>query len=198
MNVGRKALTMTADDLEARMRDMSPFEKQMAAAGARRAMAEVVQSRGDTADVVHALVGTGKKRAMLARLFGDRKQFQRFVDTLGQEREGWRSFRQALLGSPTAANVSDDQMLEAAAMTADFAAGGMPVATATSKAVKLLRFHLGEKAKQQIAALLSDTNPAAIRELAAELRAKAEQRGIRLRRVNTVTNAVGKGVVVTQ
>jgi hypothetical protein len=106
MNLGRKFLNMTADDIEARMRDMSPFEKQMAAMGTRRAMAELVQSKGDTADIVHALVGTGKKRAMLARLFGDRKQFQRFVDTLGQEKEGWRSFRQALLGSPTAANIS--------------------------------------------------------------------------------------------
>jgi hypothetical protein len=92
MNLGRKALNMTADDLEARIRDLSPYEKQMFALGTRRAMAELVQSKGDTADIVHALVGTGKKRAMLARAFGDRKQFGRFVDTLSQEREGWRSF----------------------------------------------------------------------------------------------------------
>jgi hypothetical protein len=198
MNTGRKFLNMTADDIEARMRDMSPFEKQMAALGTRRAMAELVSSKGDTADIVHALVGTGKKRAMLARLFGDRKQFQRFADTLGQEKEGWRSFRQALLGSTTAANVKDDQALEGAAMAADFAAGGMPVATATSKAFKLLRFKLGEKAQQQIAALLSNTDPAAIRELAAELRAQAEKRGLRVRRRNTVTNAIGKATVVAQ
>lgn len=83
-------------------------------------------------------------------------------------------------------------------MAADFAAGGMPVATATSKAFKLLRFKLGEKAQQQIAALLSDTNPAAIRELAAELRAQAEKRGLRVRKVNTVTNAVGKSAVALQ
>jgi hypothetical protein len=198
MNTGRKFLNMTADDIEARMRDMTPYEKDMAALGARRAMAELVQSKGDTADIVHALVGTGKKRAMLARLFGDRKQFQRFVDTLGQEKEGWRSFRQALLGSPTASNLSDDAALEGAAMAADFAAGGMPVATATSKAFKFLRFKLGEKAQQQIAALLSNTDPAAIRELAAELRTQAEKRGLRVRKVNTLTNAVGKGALVTQ
>jgi hypothetical protein len=198
MNLGRKSLSMTADDLEARIRDLTSSNKQMFALGARRAMAELVQSKGDTADIVHALVGTGKKRAMLARLFGDRKQFQRFVDTLGQEKEGWRSFRQALLGSPTASNLSDDAALEGAAMAADFAAGGMPVATATSKAFKFLRFKLGEKAQQQIAALLSNTDPAAIRELATELRTQAEKRGLRVRKVNTLTNAVGKGAVVTQ
>jgi hypothetical protein len=195
MNLGRKALNMTADDLEARIRDLTPANKQMFALGMRRAMAELVQSKGDTADIVHALVGTGKKRAMLARAFGDRKQFQRFVETLGQEREGWRSLRQALLGSPTASNLSDDAALEGAAMAADFAAGGMPVATATSKAIKFLRFKLGEKAQQQIAALLSNTDPAAIRELAAELRAQAEKRGLRVRKVNAATNAVGKGAL---
>jgi hypothetical protein len=83
-------------------------------------------------------------------------------------------------------------------MAADFAAGGMPVATATSKAFKFLRFKLGEKAQQQIAALLSNTDPAAIRELAAELRTQAEKRGLRVRKVNTLTNAVGKGALVTQ
>jgi hypothetical protein len=64
-------------------------------------------------------------------------------------------------------------------MAADFAAGGMPVATAIRKALK---FGVGSsserKLKQQIAALLSNTDPAAIRELAAELRAKAEKRGL--------------------
>lgn len=198
MNLGRKALRMTADDLEARMRDMTPFEKTMFSTGIRRAMAETVQSKGDTADIVHALVGTGKKRAMLARAFGDRQQFQRFVDTLSQEKEGWRSFKQALGGSPTAANIKDDQALEAGAMAADFVTGGLPVATATTKAIKFLGVKLSEKAQQQIAALLSNTDPAAIRELAAELRSQAEKRGLRVRKVNVATGAVGKAAVVAQ
>jgi hypothetical protein len=199
MNQGRKALSMTADDLEARMRDMSPFEKTMFAAGTRRAMAELVASKGDSADVVHALVGTGKKRAMLARLFGDRKTFQRFVDTLGQEREGFRTFKQALTGSPTASNLADDSTLEAATTAAELMVhGGLPVATAVRKSIKFLGREISEKAKQNIAALLSDTNPAAIRELAAELRAQAKKRGLRIRRVSSVTNAIGKGAVVLQ
>jgi hypothetical protein len=190
MNLGRKALNMSADDLEARIRDMSPFEKTMFSAGTRRAMAETVQSKGDTADIVNALVGTGKKRAMLARAFGDRKQFQRFVDTLGQEKEGWRSLKQAMLGSPTAANVADDAALQAATMAADFATTGLPVATSIRYALKFGVGKLGEKAKQQIAALPSNTDPAAIRELAAELRAQAEKRGLHVRRVSTAGNAM--------
>lgn len=199
MNTGRKFLSQTADDIEARMRDMSPFEKQMAALGTRRAMAELVASKGDSADVVHALVGTGKKRAMLARLFGDRKQFQRFVETLGQEREGFRTFKQALLGSPTAPNLADDSALEAATTAAELMVhGGLPVATAMRKSVKFLGREISDKVKQQIAAMLSDTNPARIRELAAELRAQAVKRGLRIRRTNAATNAVGKSAVVFQ
>lgn len=195
MNLGRKALNMTGDDLEARMRDMTDSEKQLFGLGIRRAMAETVQAKGDTADIVNALVGTGKKRAMLARAFGDRKQFQRFVDTLGQEREGWRSFKQALLGSPTAANAQDDSALQTATIAADLMTTGLPVATSMRYALKFGVGKLGEKAKQQVAALLSNTDPAAIRELAAELRTKADQRGIRVRRLNNVTRAIGKGSV---
>lgn len=195
IDTGRKFIGMSADDVEARMRDMSPFEKQMAALGARRQMAEIVSQKGDTADVINALVGTGKKRAMLGRLFGDRKSFQRFVDTLGQEREGWRTFKQGLLGSPTAANLADDATLQTAATAADFAAHGIPVGSAASKAIKLFGVKLGKKTQQDIAALLSNTDPAAIRELAAELRAQADKRGLRLVNPN-VSRGAGNSAAI--
>jgi hypothetical protein len=192
MNAGRKALSMTADDLEARMRGMSPFEKQMFALGARRAMAETVATKGDTADVVHALVGTGKKRAMLARLFGDRKAFGRFVDTLGQEREGFRTYKQARLGSPTAANQMDDATLQLATGAADMAlTGGIPVTTALRYALKFGVGKIGDKAKQQVAALLSNTDPGRFSELAAQLREESIRRGLFNRKVGIVAGSAG-------
>jgi hypothetical protein len=189
MNLGRKSLNMTADDLEARMRDMTPFQKQMAALGARRAMAELVASKGDSADVVNALVGTGKKRAMLARLFGDRPAFQRFVDTLGQEREGFRTFKQALTGSPTAANLQDDKTLQLASATIEAAlSGGVPWRTALGQALKFGVGKAGNKAKQQVAALLSNTDPANFRELASELQGEMARRGL----VSNQTRVAGR------
>jgi hypothetical protein len=169
MNLGRKALNMTADDLEARIRDLTPGNKQMFALGLRRAM---------------------------ARAFGDRKQFQRFVDTLGQEREGFRSFKQARLGSPTAPNQMDDAALAVATGAAEAVVGGLSPLTAMRYALKFGFGKLGEKAKQQVAAMLSNTDPAAIRELARELRSQADKRGLRIHRVNVVTSGVGKGAVV--
>jgi hypothetical protein len=184
MNTGRKALNMTADDLEARMRDMSPFEKQMFALGARRAMAETISSKGDTANVINAITGTGKKRAMLARLFGDRPTFNRFVQTLNQEKEGFRTYARALSGSPTALNLEDDATLKFASVAADMAAnGGIPVATAVRQAVKFGIGKIGDKTKQQVAALLSETDPARFKELAAQLREEATRRGLFKRKV---------------
>lgn len=191
MNTGRKFLSQSADDIEARMRDMSPFEKQMAALGARRAMAELVASKGDTADVVNALVGTGKKRAMLARLFGDRRQFQRFVNTLGQEREGFRTFKQSLLGSPTAPNLQDDATLNLATHAADAVLTGLSPIQAVRVALKFGVGKIGDKAKQEVAALLSNTDPARFHELALQLREEAIRRGLLNRQVGIVTGGIG-------
>jgi hypothetical protein len=199
MNLGRKALNMTADDLEARMRDMSPFEKQMFALGTRRAMAELISSKGDSANVINAITGTGKKRAMLARLFGDRPTFNRFTQTLNQEKEGFRTYARALSGSSTALNLEDDATLKFASLAADMAAnGGIPIATALRQALKFGIGKIGDKTKQQVAALLSETDPARFRELAAQLRAETVRRGLFKRKVGVVTNAGGKAVVATQ
>lgn len=199
MNLGRKFVGMQADDIEARMRDMSPFEKQMAALGARRQMAEIVRTKGDTADIVHALVGTGKKRAMLARLFGDRKQFQRFVNTLDQEKQGWRTYKQALQGSPTAANLQDDIALEAVQTGAELMVhGGIPIATAIRKVSQIFGRKLSEKTHQQIAALLSNTDPSTLRELAAELQRSAVRRAKRAAVGKSVRGSLGRSAVVLQ
>jgi hypothetical protein len=176
METGRKSLNWTADDLEARINDMTPFQRQLFALGHRRAMAELVASKGDTADTVHALIGTGKKRAMLGRLYGSRQGFNRFVETLQQEREGYRTFKKALLGSPTAANQLDDASLEAASAVAS-AAGGDPRA-ALSLAWKFGLRKGGERARKEVASLLSETDPARFREIARQLRAEAVKRGI--------------------
>lgn len=199
MNDGRKALNLTADDLEAKMRGMSPYEKKMYAMGARRAMAEIVRTKGDTADVVNALVGTGKKRAMLGRLFGDRKQFKRFVDTLDQEKQGWRTYKQALQGSPPAANLQDDVALEAVQTGAEMMVhGGIPVATAVRKVSQLFGGQLSEKTHQQIAALLSNTDPAALRELAAQLQRGSVRRARRAAVGKSVRGSAGRSAVVLQ
>ncbi|HEV2122191.1 MAG TPA: hypothetical protein VGW38_05375, partial [Chloroflexota bacterium] len=130
LNRGLKALSKTGDDIEEEMREMTVSEKEMYALGARRAMAELIDSKGGTANLVNALSGSGKKKAMLGRLFGDRKEFERFVRTLDVEENAFRTFARARTGSPTAPNEKDDTMLAVATGVGDIALTGLPIISA--------------------------------------------------------------------
>lgn len=189
MNQGRKALSLTADDLEERMRGMTPFERDMYALGARRAMAELVESKGDTANVVSALVGTGKKRAMLGRLFGGRKEFERFVRTLEIEQEAFQTFKRARTGSPTAPNMADDSQLAVATGVGDLFTSGLPIISALRLAVRAKGRRSAEKAQQAIAEMLGETDPARVREIIRRFKHEEGRLASRRRRGLTV---VGK------
>jgi hypothetical protein len=169
---------------------MTPFETEMARLGARRAMAEQVDSRGDTANIVTHLAGTGKKRAMLARLFGDRRQFDRFVSTLEAEQEGFQTFRRARLGSPTAANVADDSSLAVAIGVGDLATSGIPIISALRLAARALSGRQATRAQQRVASLLGETDMARVRRLIAQFR--QEERRLRSQTTGRPGRATGR------
>lgn len=176
MDLGLKALNMSADDLTARTADLTPGEQQFFQLGIRRAMAERISSLGDTANVAHALLGTGKKRAMLQRVFGGRAGFERFVRTLQAEQAGHRTFQTARLGSPTAPNIQDDAALANITRDVglDMMTTGVPgIATTVRQAIQFGTGQAGRKAQEQIAALLSESDPTRLRELAREIAKQA-------------------------
>lgn len=194
MNQGRKALSLTADDLEERMRGMTPFEREMYALGARRAMAELVESKGDTANVVSALVGTGKKRAMLGRLFGGRKEFERFVRTLEIEQEAFQTFKRARTGSPTSPNMADDSQLAVATGVGDLFTSGLPIISALRLAVRAKGRRSAEKAQQAIAEMLGETDPARVREIIRRFKHE-EGRLARTRRTGSGTSKAAAAIM---
>jgi hypothetical protein len=182
MDIGRRALNLNADDLAARTQNLSPSEMEFVRLGVRRALTEAVSGKGDTANVVNTIIGTPKRRAMLARLFGGRSEFDRFVSTLQAEQQGYRTFHRATQGSPTAPNLQDDAHLASTVSTAmtDLATTGLPVATLVKHAIQFGTSRAGRQAQQEIAALLSETDPARLMELSRELRKQAfrtRQRG---------------------
>jgi len=192
MNEGLAALKMTADDLEARLRDMSPFEREMFALGTRRAMAELVESKGDTANVVTALVGTGKKRAMLARLFGNRQGFQNFTDALATEQNAFQTFRRARTGSPTAPNLADDQELAVAAGVTDLATSGVPIISALRLAAKAKAGQSQEAAEAEVARLLGSTDPRQVREAIRRFKRAEVRLKVARAAINRNANAQGR------
>lgn len=185
MQLGQRALSMTADDMTARTASLSPGDLDFFRLGVRRAMAESVASRGDTANVVNTLVGTGRKRAMLQRLFGGRENFDRFVATLNAEQEAFRTYQRAMLGSPTAPNIQDDAALAAATAVTDLGTTGVPITTLIRMAVNFGTSRAGRQAREQITAMLSEADPARLTMLARELRRESA-------RVRQATRARGR------
>lgn len=187
MNQGRKALNLTADDLEERLRYMTDFEREMFALGTRRAMAELVDSKSDTANVVHALVGTGKKRAMLGRLFGDRETFDRFVKTLEVEDNAFQTFKRARTGSPTAPNQQDDAALALASGVADLASTGAPIISALRFAARAKSEKTAKAAQDAVAAILGESDPVKVRAIIQRFRKEEARLGAekhaRMRRI---------------
>jgi hypothetical protein len=157
------------------------IRKAMAALGTRRAMAELVRARVTRRTSFMRSSGPARSGpcSLACSVIG--KQFQRFVDTLGRSAKASALSSRRYLDRRRRPIWRTIQALEGRRPPLTLPHGGIPVATATSKAIKFLGRELGEKAQQQIAALLSNTDPAAIRELAAELRAQAEKRGLRVR-----------------
>lgn len=194
MDLGRRALNMTADDFAARTRQMSPNELEFFRLGVRRAMTESIANAGDTANVVHRLVGTGRKRALIQRLFGGRQEFDRFISTLQQEQAGFQTYRTARLGSPTAPNLQDDAALSSAVTTglADMATTGLPITTAVRQAVRFGTGRAARHAQEQISSILSESDPARLRELARELNREAAR--LRRGRYSAGRRATGYGV----
>lgn len=173
---GPGAMNMTADDISATINRMTPLEQEMFRLGHRRAMVEHVAAGGDHADMVGRLIGTGKRRAAIQRLYGDNENFPRFVSTLQAEQAGHQTYRQAMLGSQTAPNIQDDAALPGAAtaaLTDLVTTGGLPVATGIRQAAKLGVSRVSRNAQQQISTLLSENDPARISEFARVLQEHA-------------------------
>lgn len=168
MDIGRKSLNMTADDMAHVTRDMAPGELEFFRLGNRRAMVEAVQSGGDQADAVRRLLGSGKKRAMLARLHGGDQEFERFTNTLRAEARGIETNRRAMQGSPTDLNRLESNPIEDQSMgfIARVANGqGSLMSNVAQEALRLSArgaFGSGEaatRARQEIARILSETDP---------------------------------------
>lgn len=175
MEKGRKALSRPADEITAMTRDLSGAETEQFRLGIRAAMVDLIESKGDYADKVNALVGTPKKRAALDRLFGGRGDFDRFIATLADERRAQLTYGAVAGNSATAGRLADDALtgdsglVGAAGDAALSGTGGWgTLLAAVRQAVGEARGNrigkLGEEVRGQLAAALSETDPVILRQ----------------------------------
>jgi hypothetical protein len=174
---GNKALARSADDLIAETKNLSPSETEMYRMGLRKAITDAVANKGDFADKATALIGTPKKRAALQKIFGGKEGFDRFIATLGDEEAMGQTFKTVATGSPTSerlafdAATADTGLAESAMGTAVKGMRDGPwaaIADGLSKIRDAERFgtgKAGDEAREGIASLLTETDPAVLDDL---------------------------------
>jgi hypothetical protein len=202
---GRRALNYTDQEIERATMNLSDPDKQQFALGFRAAVGEALDGKVDAADKVTALLGSPKKRKAISKVFGGEEGLNNFLATMADERLGNETFRAVRTGSPTAGRVAEDQS------TSDLLGQGAQAAynIGRGNVPGLLRQGLGafqdfrrfgagqsaERAREEAAALLSETDPEALRKSLREaLRNQALRRAqLATRRKAGVAGSVGGG-----
>lgn len=200
---GETFTNKTADDIAAETERMTPFELDQYRLGVRAAITKQIEAKGDYADKVRALIGTPKKRSALEKLFGGEAEFGRFMATMQDEGRAALTFKDVATGSPTAPRLADDAatgdggLIDAAGKAVVSVGTGGGIVPALINAVRdASRYGVGEAGKvtrAEIAAALSETDPAILRAaLARAVRARANVRaGIRSNATGEAQGRVG-------
>jgi hypothetical protein len=187
LNKGSKIGTKDAETIWAETRDLTQPELDQYKLGVRSALSKLIEGKTDGADKINALLNTPKKRKALVQLFGGEKGLDRFFQTLSQEGQLAKTYGRVNTGSITAANLADDANLGGIGSVAANAGvraikGHGIVGNTVATLSDLVKYGSGEAGKRTVAELaagLSETDPAALRQvLKSAARAAAYKRAM--------------------
>lgn len=208
LQLGRQSLNSSAEDIEAALGRMGDAQREQYALGFRSAMADNINRAVDGAGQAQRLLGTPRKRQALQAVFGGEENFNRFLQTMADERATTDTYRSVMTGSQTAervaadAQTSDGGLLETAA-GATLRGVTQPVGL-LGDLVKSLgevnRFgagQAGDATRERVAALLSETDPEILTNLAREIRQAAARQRLRSRGVNRALGKSGGAIGAT-
>lgn len=201
LDLGRNALNLPAEEIEAATGRMGQTQREQFALGFRAAMADNMGRAVDGADQARRMLGSPRKRAALQAVFGDTQGgLDRFLATMVDEQATNETYRSVMTGSQTALRQNFDGTTNDAGL-AETATN--VVARGVSNPFRLLgdavqalgevgRFGAGQagnETREGVAALLSETNPEVLRDLSSAIR-EAVRRQRRTDRV--VNNTAGR------
>jgi len=198
---GRDALRWSDEELARKVGSLSDPDREQFALGYRSALAKSLEGRVDDADKARAVLGTPAKRAALQTLFGGDEGLARFEASLGLERSGNDTFRAVATGSPTAERLAADaQTMDPGLQETAFnvavrgAQGGgisgmaLSLLSEAVEAGKFGRGEAGQRVRQSIASLLSESDPAALRQAVQE--ANAAVQAAEARRIGAYSRSI--------
>jgi len=208
LDVGSNALNYSDQQIEQATSRLSEGDRQQFALGFRSAMSDALDRATDGADKVGRLLGNPRKRQALAQVFGGEDGLQNFLQTMADERMANETYRTVRTGSPTAERLSDDQgnALEQGAQALYNIGSGNKVGLIRQGFglyKDFRRFGAGEaaqRAREQAAALLTETDPNALRQSLGEA---ARQEALRqqilaLQKRNAFGTVIGGYVALPQ
>lgn len=106
---GRKALSMNPEDIHARLRDMSPGDRELARLGLAESVREKIQSTDVGRNAATKLARNPALQMRLAPFFRSPKAQERFIDSAVAEDTMFRTENEVVKGSQTAARAAEDR-----------------------------------------------------------------------------------------
>ncbi len=211
LEVGRKAIGASADDIARMTNGMSDVDRAQFALGHRSALSEMLAKRVDGSNKAAALVGSPRKRDALAEAYGSTGNVPRFGQTLDDENAAYQTYHAITGGSPTANRLADDASIADGALLQDVtgsvikgvANGGITggIAELLGRARDVGKFgagKTGERARESAGSLLFEQSPTAVADALRNARQiELQQRVARLRanqRLVETASLLGRGV----
>ena len=201
---GYNAINASDQELERMVANLGDDQRQQFALGFRSRLSALLDNTVDGADKVGALLKNPKKRKALSQLFGGEEGFTNFLQTMADERAANETFRKVTGGSDTARFLADDAAVSDQSMLADATGalmqGGVEngLSGMIGKGMGLLKDaakfgagKAGERAREDAAALLFETNPQALAESMRKAMRDQALRRVLSRNVNDRTARIG-------
>jgi hypothetical protein len=169
LNTGNDALNWPANQIRARVSNMSQAEKDQFWLGMRSALAQKAAEANDGVNVVRTLVGSGAKRDALAEAAGGKANLENFMRSLEREQQMNVTYNKVTGGSTTAGNLLENQSNNAALgidAAGHFGRGGGVKEFLLNHGIRqaqgAMRYgagQAGQRAREDAASLLFTSNP---------------------------------------
>lgn len=209
---GAAAVNMSADEIERIVAGLPDDARPLFAQGFRNGMVDALERKGDDADKARALLGSPRKRQAIASLFGGTDELARFETTLGLERNANDTYRSVMTGSQTAERRAADTETDDGGLVENtmgsLIRGGQNGWTGVfaeflsrARSTQYGAGEAGKQVRQDIATLLTETDPARLRQILDEANRAAEAQALRGTRFNGGARVAGaslaQGLVTT-
>jgi hypothetical protein len=211
LETGAEALNKSPQEISRQIGYYGDNEREMFAQGYRNQLANSIDRRVDDADKARAILGTPAKRDALSEVFPGEGLAQ-FTETLGAEQAGNQTFRSVTGGSQTAERLAYDAQTGdpgLAETVVDATLRGSKdglwstIVNGLQSAREVSRYGVGEagnRVRQSVASLLTETDPAELSRIMAEANAEVIARQARAAQItaggSVVGGQLGRGIAV--